>query len=80
MGTFTVGVNYCWRGRSIGKYEGTAAVVSGTRDIIYSRFRHPDGHDELINPFNTKEVTPCPLKGGKTRRRHHRKQRKTRRH
>ena len=74
MSTFTVGVNYCWQGRSIGTFKELLTLDVGKRTIQWGQFEKGTVHQN-----NFKEVKPCSI-GGKTRRHRNRKQRKTRRH
>ena len=79
MVTFTVGINYCWQGRSLGKFKELLNLdVVGKRGQLQT-IQWGQFENETVHQSNLKEVTAC-LSGGKTRRRRHRKQRKTRRH
>jgi hypothetical protein len=81
MSSFILGKEYCRRTTPIGKFTGTKTLEHGKYKTIYSEFDNK-GALWTIHPSENSVIhlAPCPLKGGKTRRRRNRKQRKTRRY
>ena len=66
------GVNYCWQGRSVGKFKQILTLYDRKKTVQWGEFEKATIHQD-----NLAEVKACSI-GGKTRRR--RRQRKTRRH